>query len=236
MAREVVFWSGCSMPGNYAPFFPGDAAFTQYIKDHSDIVYVKRRVNRLGYPEIVTYYAPANVIQEGREHLCRVRQRKDERAENRKRRVLIGAAADRTIEALLGLTDDNAREVVRSYKRVYGAKKGEYLKRALSDWRTGRRGTSGLMRERLLEFLPPYLSLDLRYEIIKQLYRKCLVATSIQAIVYSERDIDAIRETARQHLGKPDAAALTSIVQEVASWLTDGDSRLCLEFEVDPIV
>jgi hypothetical protein len=55
MARKVVFWSGCSMPGNYAPFFPGDAAFTQYIKDHSDIVYVKRRVNRLGYPEIVTY-------------------------------------------------------------------------------------------------------------------------------------------------------------------------------------
>ena len=229
MASEVEFWSGRSIPGDYAPFLPGDAAFTQYIKDHSDIVYVKKRVNRRGYTQIVAYYAPANVIQEAQEHLCRLRQRKDERAERQRRGVLIGAAADRTVEALLGLSSDNAREVVRHYKKVYGKKKGEYLRRAMTEWRTGQRGTSGLMRERLLEFLPPFLSLELRYEIIKQLYRNCLVPTSIQVVIYSQKDIDAVHETARRHLGKPEAAIVPSMVHDVARWLTDGDSQLCLE-------
>src|SRR4051812_17716238 len=113
--HRILIYSVPALPAHYGRFEPGDAAFTRYVKEHTELLYIEKRRTRYG-SEIVSYYAPADVIEEAWIHLCRRRQKQNEQAEKKGRDVLLGAAARRTVEAFLSLNEQAVSQVMRQYK------------------------------------------------------------------------------------------------------------------------
>jgi len=228
MATEVEFSSRRSLPRDFARVEPGHATVTRYLKKHAAIVYIQKKKNRLGYFQIVAYFAPSDVVEAAREHAGRCLREKTIQVEKKNRAQLLGAAAAQTLEVFFNLGEQIVGQMMTEYRRAYGERKAEYLRKAYSQWRMGKRAVSQVVRERLLDLLPPFLPLDQKYQIIKAIYKSSLTITTLDFLLRSEKDIEVVREAVRQHVSRPDATVVQSIVYEIASWLSDQDAQICL--------
>jgi hypothetical protein len=111
------------------------------------------------------------------------------------------------------------------YGRHHGKSAEAYARRTYPQWKSSTVKLSGQTAERLLELLPPRLSKEQRYELIRKLRKHYLKKTS--------EHVTTPPETWRQHvvpavekviMGSRDFK-LPQELFEKATWLTDGDTQ-----------
>lgn len=132
---------------------------------------------------------------------------------------------DREVEQIfLALPSGELERLFQRYGQTYGDEPEAYAREAYPKWKAGTVKMSGQTASRLLELLPPYLSTDKRFDLVKQLRSRHFQRKTVR--------IQSTPATWRTDLVKPiqDLVAssgsfqLPAHLQETASWLADGDT------------
>ena len=229
MAREVQIWGRgrIGVPREYQETKPGNAFITRYIKEHSEIVYIQMaRRGRTAHFRVVGYFAPARVVNDANlawQRHADGRRRSAARVETVQR---LGPAGDLTHDLFLRLEQSVLRSVFSEYKRTFGKKKYEYAKRKYEDWRAGTTEMSAELRQRLLLFLPRYLSLEQKYAIVEAIWRRSGTNGSHQFSIDSAAGVDRCLEVISELLRATLGQSIPDTVKAALDWLTDDDSRL----------
>lgn len=80
------------------------------------------------------------------------------------------AGIDKDIELIFLNLDSSSREsIFYQYGKEYGESAEKYARNTFLKWKSGATKLSGQTAERLLNLLPPFLSQDKRYELVKKL-------------------------------------------------------------------
>jgi hypothetical protein len=214
-------------PSDYVEVQPGNAFITRYLKKHSEVVYVRiKRHRRHRHTEIVGYLAPSRVVQ----HAQVAWQRHSERVGQHNARVariqLLGAAADTARDIFLRLDATALRNVFSEYRRSFGRKKCEYAKRQYQEWKARATEMSDDLKQRLLAFLPPYLSFDEKYVIIERIWHHSRSLGTYRFVIDSRQGIESSIETVRASFQTALREGIPANVTAILNWLSEDDAQL----------
>ena len=132
---------------------------------------------------------------------------------------------DREIEQIfLSLSPGELERLFQRYGESYGDKPEAYAREAYPRWQSGKVKMSGQTASRLLELLPPYLSPEKRFDLVKQLRSRHFQRQTFR--------IQSTPATWRADLIKPIQKLVASSglfqlpedLKDTASWLADGDT------------
>jgi len=231
MAQEIILWGRCGrvVPQGYVRVEPGDAMVTRHIKRYAEVVYIQKRQDHRGYTTTVGYYAPEAIVAEARRWAAEHRRQSALREAVRRRRDLLGAAAGLSSTIFLALEPQALAQVLSEYRRAYGEKKAEYVRRVYNAWRQGAVAMSPALQERLLAFLPPLLSFDQKFRIVEALWNGTRPSSSLDLALGPALGIDAAVALAQQRLGEARTGGLPLAVTDVIAWLSQKDAQQTLE-------
>ena len=133
---------------------------------------------------------------------------------------------DQDIErAFFALSSSELEALFMVYGRQYGKSAEAYARRTYPQWKSGAVKLSGQTAERLLELLPPRLSKEQRYELIRKLRKHYLKRTNEYVATppetWRQRVIPAVEKVIRASRD----FKLPQELYEKATWLTDGDTQ-----------
>lgn len=134
---------------------------------------------------------------------------------------------DKDIEAaFLSLPTRKRNDLFCAYGKRYGPKPEAYARATYAKWRAGQVKMSGQTAERLLQLLPPRLSFDVRFNLIKKLrtryLRPQIITLSTDLLSWREAVLPAVETI----VARAELQNLPDDVTRVAHWLTDADARL----------
>ncbi len=137
---------------------------------------------------------------------------------------------DRDIErAFLNLPEQKRTELFARYGEVFGSSAKSYAKSTYAKWQSGSVTMSGQTAERLLELLPPLLSFDVRYQLIRKLRTHFIkpVHVDVTTTVSSWRDV--VFPAVEQIVERTRYANLPAMVLSGVTWLSSEDGSLAQE-------
>lgn len=140
---------------------------------------------------------------------------------------LLGDAVWSIRKAFLELDDEALDELFEDYGALYGVSAEKYARKTFPAWKSGRTKLSGQTMERLVELVPPYLSPELRYELLQDVLKKHeqgkphrVIRVNTKSPQEGLTEIDFVLETMKQD----DALAFVpDVVMQAATWLYDDD-------------
>lgn len=133
---------------------------------------------------------------------------------------------DEDIERIfLNLDRVSLRALLREYASRYGDSAASYARSTYSKWKTGSVLLSGQTAERLLDLVPPYLSGQTRYELIRKLRLNCISKLSPSVACAPMNWRSAVEPAIAQVVSHFRSQALPSQVTSVATWLTTNDAK-----------
>jgi hypothetical protein len=74
--------------------------------------------------------------------------------------------------AFLHLEEDALEELLEDYAATHGKSAATYAQKTYPKWKSGATNLSGQTMERLVALVPPYLSIDQRFELVSALLKK----------------------------------------------------------------
>ena len=231
MAREVQIWGAgrSGVPDHYRQIKPGNAFMTRYVKEHSEIIYILMARSGRGQHQhfrVVGYLAPEHVLQNAQLHWERHAASLRRRAQATERLQLLGTAGDVVRDVFLTLEPPVLKKVLSEYRRTFGDKKYEYAKRAYEKWKTSTAQMSVALRQRLLSFLPLYLSFEQKYAIVEAIWRRSGTLGSHHFVIDSAQGIEACLKAITISLRATLKQSIPGNVRETLTWLSDADSQL----------
>lgn len=140
---------------------------------------------------------------------------------------LFGEAVTEIKKAFLELESDALDDLFLDYGAIHGDSAERYARNTFSKWKSGATKLSGQTMERLMELVPPYLSSDQRFSILKLVlnkhqrsapHRNIRINVKEPAEGFSELDV-VLGSMSRNDL----LAHLPEKVMKAASWLYDDD-------------
>jgi hypothetical protein len=140
---------------------------------------------------------------------------------------LFGGAVEEIRHAFMALNKDALNELFYDYGAIYGGSKEKYARRTFPNWKSGARKLSGQTMERLIELVPPYLTPEQRFSILRSVLKqnkkrgswktiKINVKEPTQGFVELQLVLDSMEHD-------DVLAHLPECVMEAASWLYDDD-------------
>jgi hypothetical protein len=140
---------------------------------------------------------------------------------------LFGDAVKNIRDAFFDFSDDALDELFSDYGEMYGESAERYARNTFPKWKSRSTSLSGQTMERLVELVPPYLSAEQRFSILKAVLKrhKKSVDTRIIRINIKEPSLgfseigDALASMKTQDV----LANLPERVMKAASWLYDDD-------------
>lgn len=91
-------------------------------------------------------------------------------ASKRQQLTNIFAGIDKDVEKIfLGLRESSLNALFNNYGEIHGKNAEKYARKTYPNWKSGQTSLSGQTAERLLNLIPPYLSKNIKYELIKKL-------------------------------------------------------------------
>lgn len=140
---------------------------------------------------------------------------------------LFGNGVSEIKQCFLSLDSEALSELLADYGDMHGASAEAYARNTYSNWRSGKTGLSGQTMERLVALVPPYLSPDQRFKILKLVldkHKKNSVYKNIKINVKEPSAGFAELQDALTSM-KHDALLehLPENVMEAATWLYDDD-------------
>lgn len=133
---------------------------------------------------------------------------------------------DEDVERIfLNLNQSSLRALLREYALRYGDGAAAYARTTYGKWKAGSVLLSGQTAERLLDLLPPYLSSEARYELIRKLRHNCLPKLTLNVTCEPANWREAVSPAIEQVVSHFRAQNLPPFVTSIATWLTKNDAR-----------
>ena len=140
---------------------------------------------------------------------------------------LFGNGVGEIKDCFLSLDSEALSELLADYGDMHGASAEAYAKNTYPNWKSGKTGLSGQTMERLVTLVPPYLSPEQRFKILKLVldkHKKSVVYKSIKINVKEPSAGFADLQSALTSMKHDDLLEhLPENVMEAAKWLYDDD-------------
>ncbi|GAB7549932.1 CFI-box-CTERM domain-containing protein [Cupriavidus sp. 8B] len=140
---------------------------------------------------------------------------------------LFGAAVGSIRGAFLTLDEEAVDELLFDYGEIHGDAAERYARKAYPKWRSGETGLSGQTMERLVSLVPPYLSPEQRFEIMRAVVEKHRPGTPYLSVHVDPKKPEegfAKIDAALDAMRKEDLLAhVPENVLSAANWLCDND-------------
>ena len=140
---------------------------------------------------------------------------------------LFGDAVYGIKQAFLSLDEEPLKDLLEDYKDIYGSSAKQYARRTFLKWKSGETKLSGQTMERLIELVPPYLSSEQRFDLLRQVLKKNPPSRPYKSIRVNVKDPEegfSEINLALESLVHEDVLAhVPDKVMEAASWLYDDD-------------
>lgn len=108
---------------------------------------------------------------------------------------------DRDVKAyFFALGPDRLRLIFGAYEKTYGKAARDYAEKTLPNWRAGRTQMSGLVAERLFQFLPPWMPLADKYRLTETLWKHYGPSSRKFMLIGLEVPPDEVAAAAQTHL------------------------------------
>lgn len=128
-------------------------------------------------------------------------------------------------EIFLSMDDFQLTRLLTEYKRQHGSSAASYARRTFSEWKNGNVQMSGMVRERLLNLVPLFMSEADRFDLIRKLRANYIRPTSIRLEVPAGSWQDEVIPAVNSVVEQSQYDNLPSEVVKRARWLAAGDSR-----------
>ncbi|OGW41542.1 MAG: hypothetical protein A2Y97_04885 [Nitrospirae bacterium RBG_13_39_12] len=136
------------------------------------------------------------------------------------------AGIDQDIESIFLNLDKNALEsIFRQYGRDYGDDAEKYARKTFPKWKNGTTKLSGQTAERLLNLLPPFLSQNKRYELVKKIRDYYMNKRQSMEHVTTSPELwkQDLRPVVNRIVEKSSKFKLPEELKRRAAWLSGGD-------------
>lgn len=152
---------------------------------------------------------------------------KEYHEQQRQKLTKLFGGIDQDIQKLFfSLSNKSLDELFKNYGNDYGKNSERYARKTFKKWKSGEVGLSGQTSERLLNLVPPYISQEIKYELIKKL-RNYYLKTTTKYITttyfeWENQVILAIKELIKSSC----EFTLPKELIKKAIWLSSGDVEL----------
>lgn len=136
------------------------------------------------------------------------------------------AGIDREIESIfLKLESHSLNGLLLKYGKKHGKSAESYARKTYPKWKRGEVKLSGQTAQRLLELVPPFLSTEKRYELVKRLREKYVKkgAAYVSASIYDWRE--KIAGEVNKLVEDRRSFDFNEALKNKATWLTSGDTE-----------
>lgn len=137
----------------------------------------------------------------------------------------------------LALDWADLNRLLARYERQYGSSAATYARNTYARWRSGSVRMSGRVAERLLVLLPPLLSDQVRFELIKKLRKANFQPAQHTVSTTTDRWREDLTPAVHALVQHGRTAVLSEKVKARAAWLADGNAaaaeKLLLAAEED---
>jgi len=115
------------------------------------------------------------------------------------------------------------------YGAKYGSNAEQYARNTYGSWRSGGTKPSTQTLERLIEFLPPFLTKGQRYELVKKLRQHHLKRENLYLWTTPEHWREELLPLLAQQIEQSKKFQLPQTVYAKAAWLSDGNTEAALQ-------
>lgn len=141
---------------------------------------------------------------------------------------LLGGAVGNIRSVFLNLDNDALEEILSDYGAIYGDSAERYAKNTFPKWKSGTTKLSGQTMERLVELVPPYLSPEARFSLLKIVLKQHKLTTHVYKTIKINVKEPAAGfqelKTALESMSHDAVLAhLPEKAMKAASWLYDDD-------------
>ena len=140
---------------------------------------------------------------------------------------LFGGAVGEIRKAFLNLEDKALDELFTDYGEIYGESAERYARKTFPDWECGNTKLSGRTMERLIELVPPYLSAEQRFTILKHVVKIHKRKKTSEYITIDVKEpsvgFEKIQKTLLSMSHDDILAHVPQSVMDAAKWLYDDD-------------
>lgn len=128
-------------------------------------------------------------------------------------------------QIFFSMSDTQLDFIFSAYGGSYGKNAEHYARKTFKQWKTGKTILSGQTAERLLQLIPPYLSTQQRFDLIKKLrnhyFIKKTVAINTTAEMWAKEIIPAFNSLVSYSA----TFTLPELVSNRVQWLTNRDAQ-----------
>lgn len=135
------------------------------------------------------------------------------------------AGIDKDIQRIFfGLNEQSLNTLFQKYGELYGKNAENYARKTYPNWKGGQTSLSGQTAERLLNLIPPYLSQNVRYELIKKLRSHYLRKQTRHITTTHELWRNDVTPVVNEVFKISSDFALPDALKQRAAWLSGGDT------------
>lgn len=129
----------------------------------------------------------------------------------------------------LNLRRGQRKELFDHYERHYTRSKRQYAEKTFTKWQTGQVKMSGKISERLLDFLPNYLSFEQKYELVQKLWHNLQPKDKIRIRVSPDRGLSEAILSVTQTVEEKRNTTIPDSVRARLKWLSSDDAKVAEE-------
>lgn len=144
-------------------------------------------------------------------------------SEREKLSQLFGGIDADVEKAFLNLGSEDLESLLVTYGQRHGERAEEYARETYWKWRRREVRLSGQTARRLMELVPPALSKEQRYDLVRKLRRHYLSRQHLEVVTDTEKWREDVKPAIEKLAGAWKSFELPKEVMRIASWLASGD-------------
>lgn len=128
---------------------------------------------------------------------------------------------------LFSLPANQLREILKEYEVRYGSSASDYAEKTLPKWKSGSIHMSGMIAERLFNLLPPRMPLEIKFQLIENLWRHVGPSSTKNYFVGLDVSQDDLSFRIKEHLEKVVLGyQIPNTMESRFNWLSQGDVEI----------
>lgn len=135
-----------------------------------------------------------------------------------------GGLDDDVTKAFFSLSLSHLELVFAAYASRYGLGPARYARKSYDEWKSGSRAVSGKTLVRLLDVVPPVLSLEQRIELIRTLRKRLFRGRHVVIEVLGPSDLRAVDLAAQTLIQEATSRNIPRQLKDRLTWLSMGDA------------
>lgn len=122
------------------------------------------------------------------------------------------------------LSSDQLKKILDKYESKYGKVAREYAEKTLPSWKSGKVKMSGLVTERLFNFLPPIMPLEAKFQLIESLWKHVGPSSIKKFYVNPDVNFEDVAKQVKEYLEEVVINyQIPASMEARFNWLSQGD-------------